>query len=32
VKSTIRDVTEAVMRRIAGDMSIDEVLILEGGR
>ena len=28
VKSTIRDVTEAVMRRIAGDMSIDEVLTI----
>ncbi len=28
VQSTIRDVTEAVMRRIAGDMSIDEVLTI----
>ncbi len=28
VKSTIRDVTEAVMRRIVGDRSIDEVLTI----
>ena len=28
VKSTIRDVSEAVMRRIVGDMSIDEVLTI----
>ncbi len=28
VQSTIRDVSEAVMRRIAGDMSIDEVLTI----
>jgi membrane protease subunit HflK len=31
VKSTIRDISEAVMRRIVGDMSIDEVLTIGRG-